>query len=452
MQEAVEKAGGRLPAGSAGDASGAPVIVTVHGTNDSHPDDAGPRWWQQGSRFSERLQKCLGERGIHGAEIVPLHWSGMNSDFDRLQGSARLARLLRQLHRSGRPHAIIAHSHGGNVTHEALAQARRSPHRGGIVSFGTPFFVRRLKTVPWLIALFQTVLGIVIAPIMVWYLATALSSETNKKIEAAVLFGGLTLAALWSLNRGIRKLARRPLASRLFAKSLTPSQWLVVHSPRDEAMRLLETAAQISPRYVTTASALRTLKALASLAGVLATVAFFAWNGSYFLDPIVTKVRAREFGLGTAADLTFLLLVPVVYGAVFVAIVAAARAGGAWAYAKLLTSAIHGGVIGAAFGGDGPYRLVGIRRSPPYTAHAREERIEALDLGDIDDAALFVAAQKLYSSVVADDGPEGGLNDPDVMWKRLSDALYHNAYMRDDGVIATVADHLVRSWSTPADR
>lgn len=447
MQEAVGTAGEKFPARGTGDASGAPpVIVTVHGTNDADPGDDGPRWWQRGSQFTGRLQQCLAERGIHGAEIVPLHWSGMNSDFDRLQGSARLARLLRQLHRSGRPHAIVAHSHGGNVTHEALAQTRRSPRRGGIVSFGTPFFRRRLKTVPWLIALFQTVLGIVIAPVMIWYLVTALSSDTNKKIEAAVLFAGLTLVALWSLVRGLRKLAHRPLATRLFARSLAPAQWLVVHSPRDEAMRLLETAAQISPRYVTTASARRTLKALASLAGVLATIAFFAWNGSYFLDPIVTKLRAGEFGLGTAADLTFLLLVPVVYGAVFIAIVAAARAGGAWAYAKLLTSAIHGGVIGAAFGGDGPYRLVGITRTPPYMAQAREERIEALDLGGIDDAALFVAAQKLYSSVVADDGPEGGLNDPDVMWKRLSDALYHNAYMRDDGVIATVADHLARSW------
>lgn len=449
MQKIASADGPAVPRPPAGPANDAPVIVTVHGTNDAHSDDDGPRWWQRGSQFTERLRTSLAERGVPDAEILPLHWSGMNSDFDRLQGSAQLARVLSRLARSGRRHAIIAHSHGGNVTHEGLARTRRSPHRGGIVSFGTPFFTRRLKTVPWLIALFQTVLGLVIAPIMIWYLVTALTSDTNKKIEAAVLFGGLTVAALWSLGKGIRKLAHRRLALRLFSRAFKPSQWLVVHSPRDEAMRLLETAAQISPRYVTTASAQRTLKALASLAGVLATVAFFAWNGSYFLEPIITKLRAGEFGLGTAADLTFLLLVPVIYGAVFFAIIAAARAGGAWAYAKFLTSAIHGGVIGAAFGGDGPYRLVGITRLPPYMSQAREERIEALNLGGIDDAALFVAAQKLYSSVIADDGPDGGLSDPDVMWKRLSDALYHNAYMRDDGVIATVAGHLVQSWQSP---
>jgi hypothetical protein len=43
---------------------------------------------------------------------------------------------------------------------------------------------------------------------------------------------------------------------------------------------------------------------------------------------------------------------------------------------------------------------------------------------------------------VATDGTEGGLADPDTMWKHLSDALYHNAYMRDERVISTVCTHL----------
>jgi len=424
----------------------APVIVTVHGTNDAHADDEGGRWWQRGSKFTERLIYDLAQRGITNAEIVPLHWSGQNSDFDRLASAARLAKTLRKLDRAGRPHAVIAHSHGGNVTVEGLTLAGRSAHRGGIISFGTPFFARRLKTVPKLIALFQTVLGLVIPPIMLWYLVTAFSSDTNKKIEAVVLFGGLTGLGLWSLVAGARKLARRHLATRLFARSLRPSQWLVVHSPRDEAMQLLEAAAQISPQYVKTSAAMRSLTAFASLAGVAVTTGLFIWFGGYFLNPIIEKISRGEFGLGTAADLTFLLLVPIVYGAVFFAIWLAARAGGAWLYAKMLTSAIHGGVLGAAFGGDGHYKLVGVTRLPPYLVKAREERIEAIDLGGIDDAALFVAAQSLYNSVVADDGPEGGIANPDVMWKRLSDALYHNAYMRDDGIIATVADHLVATW------
>ena len=419
-----------------------PVIVTVHGTNDAHAEDTGARWWQRGSQFTERLITDLAQRGIGGVEILPLHWSGQNSDFDRLRGASDLSRTLRSLDREGRPHAIIAHSHGGNVTVEGLTRAPRSAQRGGIISFGTPFFTRRLKTVPMLIALFQTVLGLIIPPIMIWYLVEILPSDTNKKIEAVVFFGGLCALGLWSLAAGVRKLARQQFATRLFSKSLAPSQWLVVHSPRDEAMQLLERAAQISPQYVKTASAMRSLTAFASLAGVVGTALFFVWTGSYFLDPILTKLKAGEFGLGTAADFTFLLLVPVIYGAVFFAIWLIARAGGAWAYAKFLTSAIHGGVIGAAFGGDGAFRLVGVTRLPPYAINAREERIEAVDLGGINDAALFDAAQGLYNSVVASDAQDGGIPNPDMMWKRLSDALYHNAYMRDDGVIATVADHI----------
>ena len=424
----------------------APVIVTVHGTNDAAVEDGGERWWQSGSAFTNRLVDRLSARGIPQPDIVPVHWSGKNSDHDRLKGAEALARILRRLDREGRPHAVLAHSHGGNVAVEGLARTRPSARRGGIISFGTPFFVRRLKTVPRLIALFQLVLGLVIPPIMLWYLIEVLPTDTNKKLEAVVVFGGLFALGAWSLIAGVRKLARRHLAERRLARSLAPSQWLVVHSLRDEAMQLLETAAEINPEYVTTASAMRSLTAFASLAGVVATVAFFAWTGSYFLRPILEKLREGTYGLALGADFTFLLLVPVIYGAVFFAIWLVARAGGAWAYAKFLTSAIHGGVVGAAFGGDDAFKLVGVTRLPPYLVQAREERIEAIDLGGIDDAALFVAAQSLYNSVVANDGPEGGIANPDAMWKRLSDALYHNAYMRDESVIETVADHIAATW------
>lgn len=423
-----------------------PVIVTVHGTNDADGADAGHRWWQRGSDFSEYLIYRLAERGVPDAEILPLHWSGQNSDFDRLQGSAELAKMLGRLGREGRPHAVIAHSHGGNVTVEGMTRARHSPHRGGIVTFGTPFFTRRLKLVPLLIAVFQTLLGIIIPPIMAWYLIEILPTDTNKKFEAIVLFGGLGALGLWSLSSGLRKLARQWLAVRHFARTLAPGHWLVVHSPRDEAMQLLEKAAQINPQYVTTESARRSLTAFASLAGVVATIAFFAATASYFLEPITAKIKEGTYGLALGADLTFLLLVPVIYGAVFLLIWLLARLGGAFLYGKLLTSAIHGGVLGAAFGGDGPFKLVGVTRLPPYFVSAREQRIEATNLGGIDDAALFTAAQSLYNSVVANDESGGGIADPDTMWKRLSDALYHNAYMRDEGVVTAVADHLVAVW------
>lgn len=423
-------------------AGAAPVIITVHGTNDSDPADEGHRWWQCNSQFSQTLLSQLSEIGMAHARIQPFHWSGANSDHDRLQAASGLTRLLRQLAKSGTPHAVVAHSHGGNVAQEALARAPASPVRGGIVTFGTPFFKRKLKTVPLLIALFQVLMGAMITPIMIWYLITALSSGTDKIIEAIVLFGGLAAIALWTLQSGVRKLAHRQTAVHRLASTLSPSQWLVLYSPRDEAMRLLESAALLSPHYVKTAAAVRSLKAFASLAGVLVTVGLFTWFGRYFLEPIWTKVSAGQFGLGTAADLTFVLLIPIVYGAVYLLIAGIARFGGGWLYARMLSSAIHGGLLGAAFGGDARYRLTGVSRLPTYLAEVTEQRIDAVSFGGVDDAAVFIAAQKLYDSIVAAEGPEGGIADPDSMWKRLSDALYHNAYMRDADVIATVANHL----------
>jgi hypothetical protein len=419
------------------------VIVTVHGTNDHHPDDSGDRWWQRGSQFATELDAALARRGVPGADIRPLHWSGQNSDYDRLHAAADLARTVRKLEKARTPYSIIAHSHGGNVALEALARLRPSPLRGGVVTFGTPFFLRRLKTMPWLIALFRIVMGLVIAPIMVWYLVTILSAGTTKLIETVLGFGGLLVFALWSAWRGLGTLLWRQRAHRRCRKGIRQSQWLVIHSPRDEAMRLLETAAAISPQYVTVGAAMRSLTAFARLAGVVGTMAFFAWTAGYFLAPLIEKVRAGTYGLATAADLTFLLLVPLLYGALFGAVWLIARLGGAWLWAKTLTAAIHGGVVGAAYGGDAAYVLQGVDHLPPYVDQARELRLEAVNLGGIDDEAIFVAAHKLYSSVVAAERAEdGGLADPDAMWKHLSDALYHNAYMRDGRVIDTVCEHL----------
>lgn len=422
------------------------VIVTVHGTNDADTADEGRRWWQQGSEFTRMLQARLTAHGLEQVEFLPFHWSGANSDHDRLRGAALLAKTLRRLAREGRPHAVIAHSHGGNVVQEALARTSGSAQRGGIVSFGTPFFIRQLKTVPFLIALFQILLGVLITPVAIWYLVEFLSAGTSKWLETLIFFGGLTVFCAWSLLSGLRKVLHRRLAERRLVRALGGEQWLVMYSPRDEAMRLLESAALISPQYVKTAAAVRALTAFASLAGVLVTIGAFTMFGSYFFRPLIDKVKAGQFGLGTAADLTFLLVVPVVYGLVFLAIAALARFGGGWLYARMLTSAIHGGVLGAAFGGDGPFKLRRVMPRPPYLASCKEHRIDALKFGGVDDAAVFDAARKLYDGIIAADGQEGGIGDPDLMWKRLSDALYHNAYMRDEEIADLVARHLMEHW------
>ena len=347
-------------AGEASPGSGGPVVITVHGTNDADKGIEGRRWWQLGSNFCRGLTSALAQRGIEGVSVVPLQWSGANSDFDRLNAANALAKLAQRIDASGRPFAIIGDSHGGNVVMEAIAQMRSAQRLGSVVTFGTPFFTRQMKSVPRLIALFQCLLGATMVPIMIWYLATLSGAEIGMKAELSILLLSICGAGAWAFWSGWRKLRHRKRALKRFSAMIDAPRWLTIHSPRDEAMRLLETAAIISPRYVTTASATRALNAFAALAGVVVTATLFIWNWRYFFDPISTKISAGQFGLGTAADLTFLLLVPIVYGIVLVLVRAVARFGGGWLYGRILSQAIHGGVIGAAFGGDGPYKLTAV--------------------------------------------------------------------------------------------
>lgn len=325
---------------------------------------------------------------------------------------------------------------------EALALSRRSEPLNSVITFGTPFFSRRLKPVARIIAIFQLLMGTTLAPIMIWFLATALMSDTNKWPEAIVLFGGLGCVAVLSGRKGYMELTRSGRSLRRTARAVSPADWLVIHSPRDEAMRLLEAAVALSPTYVTVHSAIRSISRFATLAGVAGVFCFFAATGGYFVSPILAKAQAGEFGLGAAADLTFLFLVPIIYLVIASAIRLAARIGGGQLYASALNVLLHGSLVGAAYGGDGRFRLTHVLRVPPYLSGARQSRIDAVNLGGIDDTAISSAAQDLYAAVLANENADIAFADPDLLWKRLSDSLYHNAYMRDASVIAHVADHL----------
>lgn len=423
-----------------------PLIITVHGTNDALADSHGGQWWQIGSAFAGVLARELERRGLAEAEVVPHHWSGANSDADRLEAARRLAQRIGEAGKQNRSVALVGHSHGGNIIMEAVTAGSAGRHVTRVVTFGTPFFRRRLKLVPWLIAVFQIVLGIIVTPIMAGYTVLILGTESGPRYEAAALFILLAIVALASLRSGVRKLFRQRLARRNAERNFKAAHWLAIHSPRDEAMRILEAAAELKPRYVTVESAQRSINAFASLAGVLGTLAAFAWTWRYFLDPIITKVQAGQYGFATLVDFSFILLFPIVFAVIAGVIRLIGRLGGAWLYARILNLLIHGGVVGAAYGGDDAFHLLGVARTPPAVRPVLELRLDAMNLGGIDDRAIFDAAHKLYDGIVAMDEPDGGIGDPDVMWKRLSDALYHNAYMRDERVAATVAEHLAAGF------
>lgn len=101
-----------------------PLVVTVHGTFASHDSDDGEQWWQRGSAFTNALAARLASMGVREVSMQPFHWSGLNSDQARLRAAAALGRVIANAKRNGRPVAVLAHSHGGNVLMEALVQRR----------------------------------------------------------------------------------------------------------------------------------------------------------------------------------------------------------------------------------------------------------------------------------------------------------------------------------------
>lgn len=435
---------------STGDAaaqSQSPIIVTVHGTFAADPNDDGQQWWQRGSAFTTALAERLAGKGIPHIDVQPFHWSGLNSDQARLRAATALAGKLAAAKREDRPVAVLAHSHGGNVLMEALVQRRTRRPLAAVLTLGTPFFKRRLKPLPTLIALFKVVLGIAVAPAMLMYAWMALPTALDgSRIELIVL--PLIVLALvgWAFYSGARALVRQRRAQQRAQMAVNPARWLVIQSPRDEAMRLLESAVAVKPVFVSCESAHGQWVRFGTVAGVLGTLAFLFITGSYFLAPIIDKFGKRDFGPGIIADFTFLLVIPVVFALIYAAIRLFSWIIGARLLASLLNVSIHGGIVGAAYGGDDVYALTGVARTPPYLPGVREQRVSAATLGGIDDNAIIEAAREFYSEIVAEEVAEMTFADPDLLMKRMTDALYHNAYMRDGDIVEAVADHLARNF------
>jgi len=425
----------------------APIIITVHGTFAADPNDDGEQWWQRGSAFTKALAERLAAKGIPDIDVQPFHWSGLNSDQARLRAATALAGELAATKRQDRPVAVLAHSHGGNVLMEALVQRRTRRPLAAVLTLGTPFFKRRLKPLPTLIALFKVLLGITVAPAMLMYawmaLPTALDGSRVELIVLPLLVLGLVA---WAFYSGVRALVRQRRARYRAQMAVDPARWLVIQSPRDEAMRLLESAVAVKPVFVSRASAHGQWVRFGTVAGVFGTLAFLVVTGSYFLAPIIEKFGKRDFGPGIIADFTFLLVIPVVFALIYSAIRLFSWIVGARLLASLLNVSIHGGIVGAAYGGDDVYALTGVARTPPYLPGVREQRVSAATLGGIDDNAIIEAAREFYSEIVAEEVAEMTFADPDLLMKRMTDALYHNAYMRDGDIVEAVAEHLAENF------
>src|SRR5687767_8695828 len=91
------------------------TIVLIHGT--FSPEAS---WTQPTSELRRALQRQMGA----DAHLESFPWSGKNTAVERYAGAQDLMEHLRSVtvDYPGTPIAIIAHSHGGNVTLRALTQ------------------------------------------------------------------------------------------------------------------------------------------------------------------------------------------------------------------------------------------------------------------------------------------------------------------------------------------
>ncbi len=109
------------------------LVILVHGTfaGDKSRQDSGKRWWQRGSASWSALETIL-PRGVSlpDTQSTLFHWSGANSQSERLSASLDLLSYLFDLERRGQAYHLVGHSHGGSVIWEALVSAQLlSEHR-----------------------------------------------------------------------------------------------------------------------------------------------------------------------------------------------------------------------------------------------------------------------------------------------------------------------------------
>ncbi len=100
------------------------LVVFVHGTFAADEENEGERWWQANSPVWNDFRERLPEEGFElaqGGDVF--HWSGENTERDRIQGAKALLERLIEFEREGRRYHLVGHSHGGSIIWTALKES-----------------------------------------------------------------------------------------------------------------------------------------------------------------------------------------------------------------------------------------------------------------------------------------------------------------------------------------
>jgi hypothetical protein len=211
------------------------VVTMVHGTWARNA-----AWVDPASQFGTGLRDSLAP-----ALVVPFRWSGRNSVKARSRAVSELRVHIEdiRLRYPDARHALIAHSHGGNVVLSALADPQLARETLGVATLGTPFLSATLRDMDSLFGPMDGVVASGFAGIAVFAVGAALGHGRTWWLHGLLTFAGVavTLLAASYLTTRMRKHAER-ICTMMPATSLTQDQLAIVRTSADEALAALSGA------------------------------------------------------------------------------------------------------------------------------------------------------------------------------------------------------------------
>lgn len=434
------------------------VLVTVHGTGDGDTTDAGTRWWQIGSDFIERVGR---EQPLSDTTItaLPFHWSGANSDFDRYQSSKVLNRALSYLRSQSIRHHVLAHSHGGNVVQNAFQyHGAKNVARSPISTYGAPFFQRRRNFVNR-IAIFGNFISFIVSILALagsfyqLFIQDSLETSNYRRLIENIsrapfdIIGSLIIIPItW-------RFAILPLLNKYtFLREQGKIRITYISSKHDEVLRLLPQLLKISPPDLVTRAGTRRkiIQNITSIGIVLAVAYELFWIFySYIVNPIMRGEPIFDIGTSLSG---FLLGGYITYVEFLIISIIMAFSTSA-IVANFINYGAFNTLRNSALGEDHDYNLVDIKRTSSSmkefgSAIVTEILLEKIDLGGITEDQRYEVTRTFYSNVIMNES-NSIHSELFTVWQTLNHGLYHNAYFRDDEVIALtakiIAEHLSKA-------
>ena len=502
------------------------VLVTVHGTGDGDTTDAGTRWWQIGSDFFSRLGA---EPPLSGTPItvLPFHWSGANSDFDRYQSSKVFRAISRHLRASSVRFFILAHSHGGNVALHSVIYHNTTPARQlTIISYGAPIFRRsrmmiNISIYAALFTAFFVSAYYVAIDLLISISDLTLSGRTKGMVDPVLdarIFiskllqnGNLIVSNLlnapsvddaWGFNAWkscgdsidctigaifvkdqiqlittftilliSTTYGAIPALSYYIRKYCNKNNsWHYICSSRDEVLSLLpQICAMRAPQLTTAEATARRWRRYGVVSGAMVGGASFLYlNISYFIDQYtstknyliythhadhqyfhnVTFMETISFIIqiynSNQTHLSFAFYALASYLSTSLLVSAFGLYLSKW-ISNGMNSLVFNSAKGSALGQDHDYKL-NITDNLPYDIELTTIHIDKDNLGNISTTDMESATKSFYENVILN---REHSQSPNVMtvWKEINKGIYHNAYFRDDEVIALTAKIIAENKS-----